>query len=50
MPKYDYSHVFDDPEIRERIGGLIAHAVDRSLIVRISRITHRNGCVGEESF
>ena len=28
VPKYDYSQAFDDPEIRERIGALIARAVE----------------------
>ena len=28
VPEYSYRDVFDDPVVRERVGGLIAWAVD----------------------
>ena len=31
VPIYEYSQLFDDPEIRERVGKLIARAVDHAL-------------------
>lgn len=31
VPEYDYRGLFDDPVIRERVGQLIARAVDHSL-------------------
>ena len=31
VPIYEYSQLFDDPEIRERVGALIARALDHAL-------------------
>ena len=31
VPKFDYRDLFDDPVVRERIGELIARAVDQTL-------------------
>ena len=31
VPEYDYRDLFDDPVIRDRIGELIARAVDHTL-------------------